>query len=68
MNYKHIDIEDYSKARQNFREEIRRIQFRGTPLLYSEEYKGCLFVYDDKFKEKFDKFHDLEYLNLRLQK
>jgi hypothetical protein len=52
MNDKHIDIKDHDKVLDN----IFPIGF--CPVRFKEEYKGCLFVYDDNFSSRFEKILD----------
>jgi hypothetical protein len=53
MNYKNIDEKYHQKTMYNFHTERCR-KDSVTVNLYSDEYKGCLFVYDDLFKESFE--------------
>jgi hypothetical protein len=48
MNDKHIKEEDYKKAFNN----VFPLVFN--PRKCKEEFKGCLFIYDDKFCSSFD--------------
>jgi hypothetical protein len=61
MNYKHIDIEDYQKTTENFiRERIRNKRLERAILhkrIIGDNFQGCLFVYDDLFKEEVGKVH-----------
>jgi hypothetical protein len=59
MKYKNIKEEDHRKVFDNiFPIEFNLYSSSIVPRKYKEEFKGCLFIYDENFSLNFEKLID----------